>query len=1112
MNYRTLVGMLAAAFVVLAAAAMVMDGGDADAYTDESGIEFRIDGTEAAVVSYGGDAGNLIIPAEISTDTGTYGVSAIDRDAFRGNEVLVSVFIPSSVKTIGAGAFMECPYLESIEADPSNDVYDTVSGSLFSEGGAFLIQVPGAASSVDIPEQTSGIHRRAFVGCSSVDSITVDENNSFYVTVDGSLYTADGKTLVRAVTGISDFAVPENVEEIAVAAFYGNTDLISVSIPYGVEAIGESAFYGCISLVSLKIPASVTDIGRFAFERCGSLSSVTLPDTVSLGYWVFQGCTALGLITVTGDTVTDYSNFVSGTWASGAIIIINSTAPVDLSAAVSGAAGFGISGKTENTVNHPALLSEEGNPVDAPVPGTIYLKTQDGKWKATSDRAAVIFDSAGDTVGLSATAGMTAPLPADPVITGKRFAGWYSDIELTRAWDADTLVNSGVTTVYAKWYTVLDDVPPAAEPVYNGAEQAGVLPCEGYIISGNTGVNAGSYTASVVPAEGYEWSDGTTDERTVHWKILPAPLTVKASDKTAVYLGGVPEFEVEYTGLAGEDTPESLNGELIFVCAYVNGDGVGDYEISVEGLASSDYSITFAKGTLKITPADIEASVEPYGGIYDGEGHSVSVSVSSPGTPVIKFGETAEDCVYDSIEKTDAGTYTVYYRITMANYKDLEGSSRIVIQKGTIDSSNLEWGDGTREFVYEEGKTVTIELSGSLPHGVEAYRAGVYKASASGTYLAYAVFEFDEANYNQPDPMYFEWRIIGTPVSEPEAIGDLVYTGKAVSGVINFEPDGTSKIYRTVYGTAAETDADEYRALVAPQPQYTWKDGTSDPVMIHWSISKAEIDMEAFSWDYSESFVYDGEEKKVDLLCEKQPFGITSWTVSGNIGTKAGIYTAEAVFEYDARNFFAPEFGNLEWEIKKADIVTDGLQWNYSSAYTYNGSEQGGFAIVGDLPAGITGPAVISGNTATNAGTYTAEAVFPYDSENYNEPVFAPIKWEILKAEIDLSGLFWDYTEPLIFDGTSKTVLLAGELPVGVSEIAYEGNTATETGNYTASAVPVYDSLNYNEPAAIPDLEWEIRYSGGAMSSGGASLVTGVVIAAATIAALGGAVLAVRRL
>lgn len=67
----------------------------------------------------------------------------------------------------------------------------------------------------------------------------------------------------------------------------------------------------------------------------------------------------------------------------------------------------------------------------------------------------------------------------------------------------------------------------------------------------------------------------------------------------------------------------------------------------------------------------------------------------------------------------------------------------------------------------------------------------------------------------------------------------------------------------------------------------------------------------------------------------------------------------------------------------------------------------------------------------------------------------------------------WDYTEPFIWDGTTKTVTLTG-LPEGVSAASYSGNTATETGTYTASVVLDCEWWNYNMPE-VPALNWTIE-------------------------------------
>ena len=56
---------------------------------------------------------------------------------------------------------------------------------------------------------------------------------------------------------------------------------------------------------------------------------------------------------------------------------------------------------------------------------------------------------------------------------------------------------------------------------YNGEEQVGVDAGEGYTLSGDyRATNAGNYTAKVNLLEGYEWQDGSTDEKRLNGKFV----------------------------------------------------------------------------------------------------------------------------------------------------------------------------------------------------------------------------------------------------------------------------------------------------------------------------------------------------------------------------------------------------------------------------------------------------------------------------------------------------------------------------------------------------------------------------------------------------------------
>ena len=117
-----------------------------------------------------------------------------------------------------------------------------------------LIKYNGTEKEVVVPDSVTYIGSKSFAGCYSLTSITVDEENEVYTSIDGCLYSKDGKTLIKYASGKEEriFIVPNKVKHINNYAFEGADHLTSISIADNVISIGEEAFSSCRSLINIR--------------------------------------------------------------------------------------------------------------------------------------------------------------------------------------------------------------------------------------------------------------------------------------------------------------------------------------------------------------------------------------------------------------------------------------------------------------------------------------------------------------------------------------------------------------------------------------------------------------------------------------------------------------------------------------------------------------------------------------------------------------------------------------------------------------------------------------------------------------------------------------------
>ena len=117
----------------------------------------------------------------------------------------------------------------------------------------------------------------------------------------------------------------------------------------------------------------------------------------------------------------------------------------------------------------------------------------------------------------------------------------------------------------------------------------------------------------------------------------------------------------------------------------IKGDGVAIIKATVTDGPTYTYATNEASYTLGVGTATMTVTAEGYSGTYDGNTHGITVK--APDGATVKYGTTADD--YDleaSPAYTDAGTYTVYYKVTMPGFTAVTSSATVTIEKasGTI--------------------------------------------------------------------------------------------------------------------------------------------------------------------------------------------------------------------------------------------------------------------------------------------------------------------------------------------------------------------------------------------------------------------------------------------
>ena len=275
--------------------------------------------------------GAQFVSSGLTTFEAPYGVETIGEGCFQNCQQLTRIVLPSTVKSVGAWAFMQCSSLTDLVVNRTTPPTKTGSGGLFGEtassNNAYLRTPVSAVNTYKNNSTWSGQFKSGHITPGGYDFATSD-NYGLTVTalpsssngkvtavykyrtsvrpaidMTGTETDAWGRTFNITALGDSLFAgtnvqtvkFPTSVTKIPNHCFDGCTQIVNLnnfSMP-NVTAVGDQAFANCTRLVAANL-TKVTTLGQGVFLRCSKLQTVTLPTTMTaIGQDCFQFCSAL---------------------------------------------------------------------------------------------------------------------------------------------------------------------------------------------------------------------------------------------------------------------------------------------------------------------------------------------------------------------------------------------------------------------------------------------------------------------------------------------------------------------------------------------------------------------------------------------------------------------------------------------------------------------------------------------------------------------------------------------------------------------------------------------------------------------------------------------------
>ncbi len=441
--------------------------------------------------------------------------------------------------------------------------------------------------------------------------------------------------------------------------------------------------------------------------------------------------------------------------------------------------------------------------------------------------------------------------------------------------------------------------------------------------------------------------------------------------------------------------------------------GAGRYILIMQivGTEESNFADSSAQTTFKVSPAEMtdvsmpskedETALTYSGKSLFSEAIAGRTATTVDGSePTWMFSLNDSD-YFDTLDLTNAGTYTVHYRVTETNHKQVDGTFKVVINRlGVAVVWNPEEPDKT--FTYN-GTEQTVTAAYKDVNGETVYLKVTISGDApflnAETYTFTAAFDTDE------DKGYQNYELTGQITEEFEMQAAPV---KVTIGIPSQTYDGNT--YNTIDGVLRK----HYEVT---EGQIYAQGGKKDDLGVTFTIEGGAENV----GDYSVYAEWSNKNYAVIFIGEENAFHITHARMTNvNVPSKEG----ETALEYNGKSQFVAAVAG-----KTATLVKGTPTWTFSLKFDDNGE-------------GYTSEIELK-----NQGTYT---VYYRVTESNHETATGEFEVVINPYKITVDWCEDNFT----YNGQEQTVTAAyksfeSESPVSLEVNTTDGSQFLNAGNYT---------------------------------------------------------------